>query len=660
VYAQGPSGGVVDISSAAAFGFDNLTPGDYTLLLWNSQNHTLTNGPTVAVVAAATTNTDIDISSTFARVTGIATVSGSPVGNAYIDVNYDVTCTVANPDGSFTFMLPPGSYGAAIRPAGYQDATGVFYFSAETVGQTSNLGTIAAQAPTTNEATLQGTVRFNGSPFSLIDPSCPSWVAHVQINGGNDAALSPTGTYSRQFGSGYNANINVSVTPGTNGGEAGRRLGERQAYVVRSVSTTADIDLTATAGVATGQVTVNGSPLTDGYIYIYDNNSGYPCTGINSSGQFNILLAPGSYTASVYTSASALLGTFPFSIAAGQTTNVDSGTTPTGTNVTVVAGGGLGTPGGSQITFSSVTQSGQTTIAQSGVGPPPPTAFSILTSAGQPRYWDIDTTASFSGAVAVCFHYDDSELVGPENELALQHYDGVSFTDITSSIDTQTNVICGISSSLSPFAVTELLPGDSDGDTLDNRSEFYCGSPPGDGSKRPERIDGPFAGVDDDGDDPGDGSGIDEPLPPGAAPFDCDGDGWKGNEENLIYGDAPSTASDQDPCGSSGWASDLAGNNNIVNIQDLNSFLSPNRLVDDGHGLHNKMFHALDEDGDTVIDPAMARWNLQTPPHTAATLINIGDLNAIITGADGSPARPPMFGGQQAFFTNGGMCPWAP
>ena len=126
----------------------------------------------------------------------------------------------------------------------------------------------------------------------------------------------------------------------------------------------------------------------------------------------------------------------------------------------------------------------------------------------------------------------------------------------------------------------------------------------------------------------------------------------------LLFG-AGTTANDQDACGNNGWGSDLAGNNNIVNIQDLNSFLSPPR-PDDGHGTFNKFSHPLDDDGDTNIDPAMARWNLQTPPHMAGTLINIGDLNALITGADGSPARPPMFGGQQAFFTNGGMCPWAP
>jgi len=88
----------------------------------------------------------------------------------------------------------------------------------------------------------------------------------------------------------------------------------------------------------------------------------------------------------------------------------------------------------------------------------------------------------------------------------------------------------------------------------------------------------------------------------------------------------------------------------------LNSFLSPLRL----DGTFNKFNHALDNDGDTAIDPVMARWNLALPPQTPSTLINIQDLNVLLTGAIGSPARPPMFGGQPAFFTNGGQCPWPP
>jgi len=197
--------------------------------------------------------------------------------------------------------------------------------------------------------------------------------------------------------------------------------------------------------------------------------------------------------------------------------------------------------------------------------------------------------------------------------------------------------------------------GDSDGDLVADASEYFCGASASDGTRRPERLDGVFAGVSDDGDVP-----IDEALPGGSANFDCDGDGWTGNQENLIFNNAPSTARDQDPCGTNGWAAELVNSDNILNIADINSFLLPARPSDDGHGAFNKFNHPLDDTAPAGIDAAMARWNLQLPPHDTTTAINIGDLGALINGAAGSPARPPMFGGQQAFFTSGGVCPWPP
>jgi hypothetical protein len=211
---------------------------------------------------------------------------------------------------------------------------------------------------------------------------------------------------------------------------------------------------------------------------------------------------------------------------------------------------------------------------------------------------------------------------------------------------------------------------DDDNDRVSDTAEAVgaCGADPLNAAVRPERLDGVFAGVSDDGD-----GAIDEALPGTAAAHDCDGDGWRGDQENLIYGDAPSTAHDQDPCGNNGWPIDLAPNN-VLNIADIGSFLSPTRLAADfgSGGAFNMFGHNLDDDGDTMIESAedpgaplgptynVARWNLQVPPHTATTSINIGDLNSLITGAEGSPARPPMFGGLQAFFTSGGMCPYPP
>jgi hypothetical protein len=218
---------------------------------------------------------------------------------------------------------------------------------------------------------------------------------------------------------------------------------------------------------------------------------------------------------------------------------------------------------------------------------------------------------------------------------------------------------------------------DSDGDGFVNdgcpgSSEVVgCGGDPLSPSRRPERIDGAFASTDDDAD-----GSMNEALPAGSSGLDCDGDGWPGDQENLLYGNAPTTVGDQDPCGNNGWPLELTGSNNIVNIADLNSYLAPMRTGDnlDAHGAFNMYGHPLDDDGDAVIESSedpdsdggvndpptynVRRWNLQLPPHLAATKIDIGDLNSLYTGVVGSGARPPMFNGQIAFYTSGGMCPW--
>jgi hypothetical protein len=67
--------------------------------------------------------------------------------------------------------------------------------------------------------------------------------------------------------------------------------------------------------------------------------------------------------------------------------------------------------------------------------------------------------------------------------------------------------------------------GDYDGDLFSDESEYFCGSPRGDGAKVPERLGN---GVDDDGND-----GIDEVQAP-VARYDCDGDGFDDDREGAL------------------------------------------------------------------------------------------------------------------------------
>lgn len=218
---------------------------------------------------------------------------------------------------------------------------------------------------------------------------------------------------------------------------------------------------------------------------------------------------------------------------------------------------------------------------------------------------------------------------------------------------------------------------DFDADGVADSLEVGCGTDPTDpGSFRPERIDGVFSGLDDDGD--GD---TDEDLPAGAENYDCDGDGYKGsaeastplcgngiNDDGVIFGGpddgvaddgcpgGPPQAGayseaqfniglgDQDPCGLNGWPSDFASggipdSTNRVTVTDLTSFLAPVRRLDSSPGHAN--FNS--------------RWDLVPGRGLFATWINVNDLTALIAGPSGFP---PMLGGVKAF--GGPACPWAP
>ena len=122
---------------------------------------------------------------------------------------------------------------------------------------------------------------------------------------------------------------------------------------------------------------------------------------------------------------------------------------------------------------------------------------------------------------------------------------------------------------------------------------------------------------------------------------DDDNDGFTDATETLIGTGA------LDPCGHDGWPADLAGPDNTLNIGDFSSFLFPPRQ----DGTFNKIGHPVPD----PQDPTIARWDL-----APNNLIDIGDLNAINPAVEAPTARPPMLGGQPAFFTNGGQCPFPP
>jgi probable HAF family extracellular repeat protein len=105
------------------------------------------------------------------------------------------------------------------------------------------------------------------------------------------------------------------------------------------------------------------------------------------------------------------------------------------------------------LTFASVVASGTTTVATSSTGAPPPLSFKLGTP---PVYYELQTTATFSGSITICFAYSPSAFRNAGN-LKLFHGGAQgAWTDVTTSNDVETGRICGSVTSLSPFVLAEL------------------------------------------------------------------------------------------------------------------------------------------------------------------------------------------------------------
>ncbi len=122
--------------------------------------------------------------------------------------------------------------------------------------------------------------------------------------------------------------------------------------------------------------------------------------------------------------------------------------TTTGSNVVVQVSSAV------TINFSQVISSGTTGIVQEGTGPIPPANFGVV-PLNNPVYYQISTTAAFTPPIEICFTYNDADIQGNEADLTLMHYEGSVWVNIKSSQDLTNNVICGMTNSLSYFALME-------------------------------------------------------------------------------------------------------------------------------------------------------------------------------------------------------------
>jgi len=69
-------------------------------------------------------------------------------------------------------------------------------------------------------------------------------------------------------------------------------------------------------------------------------------------------------------------------------------------------------------------------------------------------YYQLTTTASYTGTITITISYDPTQVHSP-NQLKLWHFDGTTWQDITTAVDSVNHTITGVTTSLSPFAIGE-------------------------------------------------------------------------------------------------------------------------------------------------------------------------------------------------------------
>jgi hypothetical protein len=102
-----------------------------------------------------------------------------------------------------------------------------------------------------------------------------------------------------------------------------------------------------------------------------------------------------------------------------------------------------------KLTFTTVTQPGVTSLTTGSGGPPPPAGFQLGTPA---MYYNLTTTAGYTGPIQICINYAGISFQTPPGP-RLFHFQNGNWADVTTSVDTTSMIVCGSSSSLSPFAL---------------------------------------------------------------------------------------------------------------------------------------------------------------------------------------------------------------
>jgi hypothetical protein len=119
-------------------------------------------------------------------------------------------------------------------------------------------------------------------------------------------------------------------------------------------------------------------------------------------------------------------------------------------------------PIGVTVTYDNVVSNCTTTLTVKTTPDHNPPSNYLFINYG---YFDISTNCSYSGNITVTFPYEESEIIGQEQNLRLFHWKNNGWEDCTVSLNTVNNTITGRVTSLSDFGIGSLLGGGTGANT---------------------------------------------------------------------------------------------------------------------------------------------------------------------------------------------------
>jgi hypothetical protein len=452
-------------------------------------------------IPAGTTDGELTVVLTRPAISGTVTGPEGPLPGIQVSTDWGPGATTDS-DGRYTINdLPVGS-----TYLNFVDPTGTYLqgcYNADSPGAldvTGSCGSVSTQTGSadiimTKLAThIRGKILGpDGKPLAGVD------ISAFGDSGWGDSLTDADGLYDLSVAQGaYHLEIQVADSPfycyDTDAANNVSPNGCPSASITATgVVTLPDIQLPALMHVSGHIVGADGITGIDGVMACLNSpawtlwwGKGGQCGAFEGSsggtpdglGAYSLGALPGTYTLLFDNTSTGQIGCYvegssgpsftldltactPFTVSADRTgVDVeipDPGQTP------VSAGGSVtiapvytGDYANATLTFSDVTGSGVTSLDTGETGPAP-VGFVI---GDNPTYYEVSTTATFTGLVTICLNYDPSSFTDPA-KVRLYHYDEAqsAWVDITTSTrsDALGSFICGQTSSFSPFAIGQKI-----------------------------------------------------------------------------------------------------------------------------------------------------------------------------------------------------------